>query len=46
MSRQPVETIDKAQHIRHEYVGDGEGPRQPLALIWINTLASGKHSVR
>jgi len=26
MSRQPVEPIDKAQHIRHEYVGDGEGP--------------------
>src|SRR5258708_23887311 len=24
MSRQPVEPIDKAQHIRHEYVGDGE----------------------
>ena len=26
MSRQPIEPIDKAQHIRHEYVGDGEGP--------------------
>src|SRR5262249_42165633 len=26
MSFQPVEPIDEAQHIRHEYVGDGEGP--------------------
>jgi len=26
MSRQPVEPIDKAQHIRHEYIGDGESP--------------------
>ena len=25
VSRQPVEPVDKAQHIRHEYVGDGEG---------------------
>lgn len=25
VSRQTVEPIDKAQHIRHEYVGDGEG---------------------
>ena len=31
MSRQPVEPIDEAQHIRHEYVGDGEGPGQPFA---------------
>jgi hypothetical protein len=29
--RQPVETIDKAQRIRHECVGYGEGPRQPFA---------------
>ena len=26
MSRQPLEPIDKAQHVRHKYVGDGEGP--------------------
>jgi hypothetical protein len=31
ISRQPAETIDKAQHIRHEYVGNGESPRQPFA---------------
>jgi hypothetical protein len=30
--REPVETIDKAQYIRHEYVGDGEGSGQPFAL--------------
>jgi hypothetical protein len=29
--RQPVEPIDKTQHIRHEDVGDGEGPGQPFA---------------
>jgi hypothetical protein len=38
MSRQPVEPIDKAQHIRHEYVGDGEGPGQPCA--------SGQHRLQ
>ena len=26
MLREPVEPIDKEQHIRHQYVGDGEGP--------------------
>jgi hypothetical protein len=31
MSRQPVEPVNKAEHIRHEYVGDGEGPGQPFA---------------
>src|SRR3546814_1689223 len=31
MSRQPVEPIDEAQHIRHEYVGVGEGPGLPFA---------------
>ena len=29
--RQAVEPIDKAQHIRHLDVGDGEGPGQPFA---------------
>src|SRR5262245_54637199 len=31
MPREPLEPIDKAQHIRHENIGDREGPRQPLA---------------
>jgi hypothetical protein len=31
MFRQPVEPINKSQHIRHKYVGDGEGPGQPFA---------------
>src|SRR3546814_3237436 len=31
ISRQLVEPIDKAQHIRHEDVSDEEGLRQPFA---------------
>jgi hypothetical protein len=31
MSRQPLQPIDQAQHIRHQYVGDGESPGQPFA---------------
>ncbi|CDM62003.1 hypothetical protein LPU83_pLPU83d_0632 (plasmid) [Rhizobium favelukesii] len=31
MFRQPVEPIDKAQHIRRECVGDGEGPGEPFS---------------
>ena len=31
ISLKPVEAIDKAQHVRHQDVGDGEGPRQPFA---------------
>jgi hypothetical protein len=33
MSRQPGEPIDKTPHIRHEYVGDGEGPGEPFAPL-------------
>lgn len=31
MSLQPIEPIDKAQHISHENAGDGEGHGQPFA---------------
>ena len=30
--RKPVETIDDAQHIRHENIGDGESTRQPFGI--------------
>jgi len=35
--------IDWAQHIRHEDVGDGEGPSQPFASCqhWLQVLESG-----
>lgn len=29
---QPVESIDEAQHIRHQNVGDGKRPGQPCAF--------------
>lgn len=30
MTCQPVEAVDKTQHVRHEYVGDGKGSGQPF----------------
>jgi hypothetical protein len=41
-SRQTVETIDKAQHIRHEYVGDGEPPQNRLAKYGIGARVGKK----
>jgi hypothetical protein len=52
VSRQPLEAIDEAEHIRHECLGDGEGAGQPFApantrsMCWSRALRNASKCMR